>query len=260
MTGALYVARPGGARSGDAVLLVAAASTSRRARSTPKEGAARFDTGWLAARVARGPVAAIDAASGVALRARRRDGRAAAATLLAERARGRDRAGPGDARLVVPRRRSRRDGREAAYEQGVIVRELAGHGPAARLVRLLDERGGPGAAGRRSAVATRTARARCRPGSRSDRVAHPPERVPGCQVARRRRPRRARRASRPPRPARERERHRDRRRSRARRPRRDRSSSSSRACRTSADPAGELDLGVAVPFRVLRESARSRCL
>ena len=147
-------------------------------RYTPKEGAARFDSDWLPPASLAGLTAAVDAAP--AWRYEAADEMSARCRALLLDAGLEVVTGPGHSTLVsfVP------DGdpaetAAAAYEQGVVIRDLPRTSVAARLVRLLDERGGSGAASRRSAVATRTAKARCRPDRGGRRSASPRTRPRG---------------------------------------------------------------------------------
>ena len=115
-------------------------STSPTARSSPATGAERFDSGWIGTPSLAGLSAALDVAPGLALRAGGRDGRARAATALAERFEVVTK--PGQAGLVS----FRPDGDptelvERSASDGVDRPRAPGPEPDPRLVRLLDERG-----------------------------------------------------------------------------------------------------------------------
>ncbi len=100
-------------------------ATSRRAPSSPKDGALRFDAGWIGTLDARGARRRARDASRVALRARRRGGRALPRAARAARGR-RDRRPATRRSSRSARRATPRSSSRASRSSGVVVRELPG--------------------------------------------------------------------------------------------------------------------------------------
>ena len=146
-TGALYVAEPDELRVARPTYL-SQETYEPDGSFTPREGAARFDSGWIPPASLAGLVAAIDTAPEWRVE-RTLASAEACRELLAEHYE------------VVGRRGTsglvsfRPDGEPAEVvarleQQRVVVREIPGTGPRPGLVRLLDERRRPGAAARRA--------------------------------------------------------------------------------------------------------------
>ena len=127
-------------------------------RYVPREGAQRFDPGWLSVASLKGLATAIGARAGVALRADPRDRRALPRGARGTRA-GRHAAGPGGPRHVPSRRRPRRR-RGAPVRAGRRRAQHARDAVGARVVRLVDERRRRRAASRRSMTSAGRARRR----------------------------------------------------------------------------------------------------
>ena len=132
--------RPGGAPRRPGRPTSPSSGTTKRARYTPREGAARFDGGWFPAASLAGLIAAIGLVPHWAFTTRR-DLRA---LLRPARERFKVVTAPGQANLVVFAPGDDPAGVAARlYEAGVVVRDMPNTPVGARLLRLVDERRRP---------------------------------------------------------------------------------------------------------------------
>ena len=141
-------ARSGAAARRAPELVLAADRHEPDGSFVPKDGARRFDSGWIGAPALAGLEASLAVHPGLALRARREAGRALPRAARAAR-RDRDAAGRLDARLVPPAGRSRPSSSRLS-PSGACRPRAPGPRPRPRLVRLVDERGRPAPARRRA--------------------------------------------------------------------------------------------------------------